>query len=465
MRKALALFTAILIAMLGIYTAIFVQINNEKDNVVVTENVVFGDKSYADGITVSADSKHGNRLLWETDYTIGEAPVTKTDFTYHHFGFRYEDTEIRRNMSIYTSFHFSTSAGDYNEIYKNTKKAFEEMMKDAEPYVQQEKTILLSDYYDYYPLVVDIDFPNFYISDYFFRDDITEYKLSVINKLNEFFRIPVIEGHKLTINGIADEEGNLTQWGTSFTEESADNFDMYIEGSITDENCFLSFSNKTMNGKNVDISNIPGGYGVYCLPYTETENSVNFDFDNMKNIYPVKEETEIYEIRLSYDNKHLYIMTREGEKCILTVIDAKTFKKLQSIEISSFKKGYSYFFETRDNMILYNTYDETNDKNYYTVISIDENKILKNEFTVEALYTGEIAKWDGEFLYLADTEYYDDTYISNPCRFNVTVYNKDGLKYRGSYDLSLSTGYDGNWSSMYYVNLGYDSIDFTLPTK
>lgn len=465
MRKALALFIAVLIILAGLYSAIFIQINKEKDNVAVTENIVYGDKSFAEGITINTDARYGQNLQWKTEYTIGETPLTKTDFNFYPFGIKYEDSEIRRNLSLYTAFHFSTTADDYNDIFKNTRKAYEEMMRDATPYILQERTILLSDYYDYYPVMVDINFPNFYLSDYFFRDEMSEYKLSILNNFNEFFKIPIIEGHKISINAIADEYGNITQWGTSHTEESSDNFDIYLEGSITENKCFLSLSNITASGKIVDTSNIPGGYGIYCLPFTETESSVQFDFDNMRNVYPVDEKNNVYEIRLSNDNKYLYIMTREENECVLTVMDTETYENELSLEISSFERGYSYINEVGDDFILYSTYDEINDKNYYTVVSFDKNGTYKNEFTVPADYMGDVAKWDGEFLYLADTVNYDDSYNIQPCRFNFTVYSKDGLKFRGEYDLSLATGFDGNFSSSYYVYLGYDAVDFVLPVK
>ncbi len=465
MRKAFALFIAILIFFAGLYSAIFIKINKEKDNVTVTENIVYGDKTYAEGVTVSTTSRYGQKLQWKTEYTIGEIPLTKTDFNFYPFEIRYEDSEIRRKLSLYTIFNFSTTADDYyDNIYSGIKNAYKEMMKDAEPYVLQEKTILLSDYYDYYPLAVDVNFENLHISYPFFYRSASEYELTIIDSFNKFFRIPVIDGHMLSINAIADEDGNITQWGTSHTDESPDNFEVYLEGSITDDKCFLSFDNRTANGKTVDVSNVPGGYGIYCLPFTEADGSVQFDFDNMRNVYPVDEKNSVYEIHLSDDNSHLYVMTRENNKCVLTVIDTEAYDKKFSLEITNFEKGYSYISNVGENFILYTTYDEINDKNYFTVVSIDESREYNNEFTVPYDYIGDFAKWDGEFIYLADTVNYDDSNIQ-PCRFNFNVYNKDGLKFRGEYDLSLSTGFDGNFSSSYYVYIGYDKIDFELPVK
>ena len=36
---------------------------------------------------------------------------------------------------------------------------------------------------------------------------------------------------------------------------------------LTEDGCYFWFSNRTQNGRTVDTSRIPGGYGVYRLPY------------------------------------------------------------------------------------------------------------------------------------------------------------------------------------------------------
>ncbi len=464
MGKTLALFSAIFLMLIALYSSIFIDINKEKDNVVVTESIVYGDKSFAEDITIIADARYRNKLQWKTQYTIAETPEAKTEFKFHPFGIKDEDSEFIKNLSVYTCFNFSTSGGDFNNnIFNTMKNAYDDMMKNAEPYKHKEKTILLSDYFDYYPLAVDLSFENLHISFPFFDSNISEYEQSIINEFNDYFRIPIVEGHKLSISAIVNESGNISQWGTSYTEETSDSFDFYMEGCITDSNVFLSFDNKTLNGKIIDTTNIPCGYGIYCIPYTETENSVIFDFENIKNVYPVDEKNGIYEIHFSENKENLYIMTRENNKSFMTVIDTVTFEKKFRLEISSFEKGYSYVNRIGENFILYSTYDELADKNYYTVVSINENEEYKNEFTVLTEYMGDIAKWNGEYLYLANTEY--DVYNIHPCGFDFTVYNKDGLKFRGEYALSLATGYDGYMSSSYYVYIGHDAIDFVLPSE
>lgn len=42
---------------------------------------------------------------------------------------------------------------------------------------------------------------------------------------------------------------------------------MNTESVITDDTCFFWFGNRTDNDRLVDTSRIPGGYGVYMLPY------------------------------------------------------------------------------------------------------------------------------------------------------------------------------------------------------
>ena len=51
------------------------------------------------------------------------------------------------------------------------------------------------------------------------------------------------------------------------TTEQGDSFDFYTQSVATDDAFYFFFSNRTQLGNLVDTSRVPGGYGVYRLPY------------------------------------------------------------------------------------------------------------------------------------------------------------------------------------------------------
>ena len=91
----------------------------EKANVTIKENIIYGDKSYADGVTVFTKAHYNDHLFWNTTYTIGEKPRTSTDYEFRYFP-HYEDSE--------RSYHALTldvgAVGDRESRFENLSRAF-----------------------------------------------------------------------------------------------------------------------------------------------------------------------------------------------------------------------------------------------------------------------------------------------------------------------------------------------------
>lgn len=480
MRKALTLFTALFLVLICLFSTVFVTVNAQKDKVTVTESYIYGDKSLAEGVTVHFDSKYENNLQWLTDYTIGKEPKAETEFRFYRMGMPSKDT-VHRDISIYTAFNYSTTSTDEIDLAgSGITKAYRELEETAEPYKEAKKRIMLTDYYEYYPLEIDISFSDkYYLNSNVWADSHSAYDKAVIKKFNSFFKIPIVKGSALDISIYLDNNRNVIQ-RSSAEADTGNNFGMYVKNVNTDSKSFFTFINRTESGKIADTSLIDGGYGVYCLPFSETENSVIFEFDNFKNVFPVNEENEIYEMSLNDNNTELYIMTKEDKNSVLTIIDTQTYKEKERITVSEGKNRYSFIYQISDSFILFSSYDEKEGQDYYTVISRDKDGRLKKEMTVPVVInantdsqigsyynsTFATAQWDGEKLYICNElqDYITDETKMINCGFMFSVYDRKALRFYGEYSTSLTTGGDGTYWSNYHIhNNSSFPITFTLP--
>ena len=82
MRKALAILLVLIILSASGIIAAHAVVNEQRDQVVISENAIYGDKAAAYGLTVTNNSSWDNRLHWNTTYTIDEENSCNTDFRF-----------------------------------------------------------------------------------------------------------------------------------------------------------------------------------------------------------------------------------------------------------------------------------------------------------------------------------------------------------------------------------------------
>ncbi len=488
MRKTLVLFLAVILACLSLYAFAFAETNTEKDNVIITEGHIYGDKSFAENVDIKVNMQYRENLLWKIKYSVGDG-ITETDFSIHKNRIKRE-YKSDSSFNLYTNLHYSGSDLTYAENL-GINKAYNEIIENAVPYEEVEKTIKLKDYLDYYPITVDGYFP-----DASFAVDTTiintahitnETEKELVKAIGEFFKIPVMESHEMEIFALVDENGNAVHTGSSSNDgtKELDEFNFSASSIVTDKECFIYFSNKTRFGKLADTSEIPGGYGIYRLPYSQNKNLkiVSFNCKSLKNIFPVAKEEEIQQVELSADKKSLYMISQNRSKTYLTVIDAENFKE-KSKKILSEEDGQECGFGYVDEDFLIINYWHENYDERFSLFLPDGKGGFDEKFSADAysekgayddsdgnthypgasiyMYSTGDVKWDGENLYVTN----GSSRFRRPAEYNsfsLAVYNKDGLQFCGKYHTSLSAGFDGYQSSSYYTFLSpHDNIEIIL---
>ena len=83
MKKALAIFTILLLTAMGFLTIFQHSLLKEKDQVTVTEEIRYGEASAAKGISVTTRTHYDRHLFWDTTYQAGPSPSVSTDYNFY----------------------------------------------------------------------------------------------------------------------------------------------------------------------------------------------------------------------------------------------------------------------------------------------------------------------------------------------------------------------------------------------
>ena len=484
MKKSIFIFILLLLISVGSIIAVHAVIYPEKDNISLKETVLYGDKSAANELHVKTNLGSDNHLFWTTECNIGEKNEVLTDFTFSHKAQQHFYEGESSAISLYTSDNFGLQGGVDTDIIKN--EAIKAAIENSAPGETHTEKIRLKDYYDFFPLNININFElknsGSGISYSYMRDDLDfwgdEYNDDLNKNLYEdfvnFFRFAVPDNYMQKITVGKDDKGNvidlsLESYLSSDDPDTADSaltpdvsptFYLDTISALTDDACYFTF---LLNDSAVDTSFISGGYGIYCLPFEVLEddsdsvfNQVKLHSEQLKMVYGISENAEIKELELSPDGTKLLLVTEENGSFFLTVLDAKNVKELQKIEIMQKGSDVNSAF---DRTFLYDGFMVVaNVDGRLTLLSEDSSGLYNNIFTTAPVlgeyeyllwdYNSGFA-WDGEKLAMATYAYqkydYDDgSYgLAQKCSFIVTVFGSDSkMLYQGYYASSLDTSGD-----------------------
>ncbi len=467
MRKA-GILTVILFLLCscGVYVGA-TDIYKEHNQVKFTEQVIYGDREVANGMRVEFGTTYKYHLLWDIVYDLKEngETETKTDYAFSIFS-NYNGSSVPQYdgvcLEIQPSYRIEYT--DYNKGFEKEGMglAYQELFEIVEAGGEGKKEIYLKDYLEYYPIVGELDFPymRVYLDSIYRVNQENDYRNEtyIASKMQEYFKIPVLEDETFRITMRKNENGSISSIGGGSTE--SDFYHMSIFDTLTKEACYFTFDTHTNKGKMIDTSHLKEGYGIYRLPYEETKYSEKgkllsggIDIDNLKMVYPLNSEIKIATLEIDKTETKLFLHTIEEEIYMITVIDIKTMETLQKLEIMDWNGG------TLGNFTIYNEDDFMAiiiGGTKLAVVSLEEKGEYKLQFVCDIkteeiswFYTHRSAvDFDGEKLIMTG-QLQDDEYGTNEdtSNFYLAVYNKDGIIYYGEYKSSLTTGIDaGNYS-------------------
>ena len=488
MRKAFALLLVLVrLCSAGIISAHAV-INRERDQVTITASTVYGDKMAADGLNVIRNAHWDHRLHWSTEYDISAEDSYKTDFEFTvnqergEYSGSYSSDGISFSSYVHggmSSSHGITAESLADGMFRGYEELCLDVMSRAPAGEEYSEIIELKDYYEYYPLDIFIDLSELY-SIHTTRDG-TEYIGSVqgddINEveesIREFIKIPVREGDMLEVKVYKTDAGDVIEldvapyYGESGDYDSGgyDSYtDYYLYTDTTDKATYFTFN----SGKAIDFSYIPGGYGLYCLPFGKTiefegEEYPTVDHEGLANVYPLSEDTIIQDFFTNKAEDKLLLVTYEDGQIVLTVIDAATMETLQRINVAEADGDIGVYSVTDydDILILQLAAKQI------AVLDILENGEYSLNYVTDRYpegmdelywFTTETSwAYDGRRLAAGwDLQQADPPYDN--CGYSIAVYDESGMLYFGSYESGLMSGRERqNYANLCQPTI-YDSL-------
>lgn len=466
MKKALALLIILtILSGYGIYCANS-TIGKEIDNVQWQENIIYGDKSIVEGVTIQRNTKYEDYLYWNTTYVIGEDPSIDTDFYFYELG-KSEDWEYNYEGLNFLPDSYSLMEGTvWNENGTSAiqwNEAFQELVDEAPAGKTTTKQVYLKDYMDYYGFEIYVDIPELeysrriYHVGYEYTEEEIEKLESTEDDFNEFFKIPVLDTdvYQIGVNKNADGEVigygyNSHYSGMSVDDYSADDYLTYGDSFIfdmdsvyTQDRIYFVFSPLTNEGKLVDTSLIPGGYGIYSCKY-DAEKDI-LDAQSLKMEYAL-EPTGYVSLEMDTNQENLLVFTEDANQFYLTIVDLDTMETKQQIAYGSVdvRDVTRWYHVEEDYLIAQYDYDEA------MIFSKNANGTYTPEYTVPGMVT-EVADetyflvtdyafdWDGEKLLVVGDMTVTVPYYHDSCGVFVAAFDETGLIYYAEYDSSLNT--------------------------
>ena len=451
MRRTLTALLALLLAAAGLLAAGAGYLAGTEDDVELTHHLIAGDPAAAQGITLTLPAGDQQaQTCWETTVALGTEMLSpETAFTFYPGGKDWEGS-IQPGAEIYTgSFSYGISASgsidfaDYlgegeDPSYRHDATLMvlpavdvAERTEDGET---RTETLRLADYYDYFPITVELTLPE---GDGRYDRLYTTWAES--RALTEYFGLTVPEDLMVEVSATRDAYGNVTQVDCREAENQrfwADLQALVVEGGVC-----LAY---TVGADDVRETETPEGvrdFGLYFLPFSqELQDGYElgdrvFDLERIRLFCPLSGGSDPLLLDRREEGQ-LLLFAREDGALKLSVFDVDTWQCVQweSIFPLGAEDYYSLLGSGEGFMVMYRSDDgffrvvEEQDGVYTPALSGTRDR---GEGYVDEWWYDTACAYDGERLVLAGPT------GSGDCSCWVQVYEEEGLTYGARIDHSL----------------------------
>lgn len=456
---------------LGVLICTAQSLLTDTADVRLTEVTYQGDISAAAGLTVISKNHWRNHLFWTTTHTIGAAAEAETEVEFtasrryasgggqseylvmqseilHGIDFTAALERAGVTMGEVSSMNFdlTTKEGTFREFATDPAlgiaAAFNALYMDAPIGVEVSATVHLQDYYDYYPITLNLNLPGvIWTNNDVSQDTVAERgtEAYVVQYFRDYFKIPILD-EVLEIHLTRSKDS--MHWGSASGD--SDTYSFYSLSAVNGTDCYFTFGTRTnRDGQIIDTSEIKGGYGIYRLPYRRSTSTadIGVDVDAMEMVYPLEPGTEIEGLYFNNTGTRLILITKATEEQIrIDIIDPETYDCLQTFFVES-----SSLFNLRifDDYTVVVTFDKL-------AVLTEQDGVYTHAFTavipkdadgnVRTVTSDYAIAFDGTRLAVANNTqayYYSGV---DKCGYHVTVYSADGVLWSGIVESTLDAG-------------------------
>ena len=437
MKSALALLLALVVAFGGLLGWTNAQLQQQGTDVTVSATTLAGDPAAVADVQVTSYVEYQNHLFWRQSFPADSPEQGETLCTFSQAAHFAEDNFSWGNyFNIELSRHSISSHSSIEKQLSPSLLALLKQIQSNRPNVAvSQQRVDLSDYTDHYPLEVSGSFTQF------IHDPLTSKQL--IQLVEDYFFFPLSKSTYAIISLETDEKsGQLCGY----------DFDLEYDLSLSTQTVmrdYITYFALIPGGDQVDrldTSHIPGGWGVYALTGTSGESAA------ISTLYSIPDGGQVVRLFGGPEGDDcLYLLTLEENTLFFTQLDPKNgqvvvhlplFPWTEDQEILStlWHGDYLVVFTGKGPFAvlvpdgqggwkvdltgdLHNQYTPT----YYP--SADELTGYARYSTTSSLYDH-----DSHRLIFADSYYAGDEKNTS---FFLSVYDRDGLAYLGTYQFSL----------------------------
>ncbi len=433
MRRSLIILTLLVIFITGTFVTAVAVADFQLDNIQFREMVLCGDPAAANGLQVNYQTTHDYYINWNTSWTMGSGTVE----THSCFDPDQESMKYPTEPQIWmTREHFSSFSSSHYSQERPLQKLYDEMLADGGPGETVKRTIHLAEYLNYYPLEIHIQLPGhpFYLVSHENSTGLSPTEAQLLATFRSYFRIPVLPDEILEVEMGMNSDGTDYSMLSHGTTDSTYHMNSY--SAVTSDACYFTFNTRGKNGSVVDTSQIPRGYGIFCLRYTDSE----INADRVTTVYPLEPGIEINGICLSKDESHLYLFTEEDGQCYFHSIRLDTMELVQKLEMPGYcspemihidEEYFAANFYDSGEINVIAVYEKDEEGLYHCVLSVPYPEEWKEE-GAWLLYDGSSMAYNGEKLAVT-CKVMDREAYTTPCGFRLTVFDETGMLYSGDY--------------------------------
>lgn len=449
MRKALILLLSFFALSLCGAAVAYTDALEPREEVVVTERLKAGDSSAAEGLSLTVHTSFRNNLFWDTYYTPGQPEATTSDYR-ASIKKDYGDLTTEPD-GIYLS---ADTEGSFSSIDPDTvdptelrglEKAYYELWLETPVGEERERTVYVKDYMDYYAIGGEINIPGLNLNfEDFYRDE-EFFSREAHELINGYFKIPVLENEKRYISIRKDENGQLRGLGGGSGD--GESFYMWTTAVTLPDAVYFTINNRSNNETIVDTSLIPGGYGIYRLPYFASDGGSEVYLDELSTVKSLDEGFDIFFMLTDEAMEKLILIGKLQNSLRMLVIDAATMETVQDIEIvSEGNTGCWKYFDGGSFIVLFIDDDRTalieRQGGEYVLRFVIEDEAdgkLYNRYDVKDM------AWNGEKLAVSGFKALDDINEHYVADFYYAVFDETGLVCFVDCDSSLSLLEEDQW--------------------
>lgn len=459
MKRVLCFLLVLVVLSTSLVAVTGYSLIKESDNVTFTVIDEWGDRRYIEGVTAEMQFTHNYRLNWNVEFSpLGEA---KTEYWYNNLS-----TNMGESYAYYGICNTSYGLLDMKNDNEKLKADFENLKNELKnPGDIRRFSLKLKDYYDYYPVNFDFTLGEMSVSwnTSIGFDDVGSYSYSgitpsrgkgLLEALNRYLKIPV---HEEDVREIKIHRGD---YAFSYSCSYSGSFDFEFYNVVFSDKLYFTFNNEITKSEEakrtlVDTTQIPGGYGIYSIPYEEND----IKYEEIKTVYSIPSDATVEALFCDEERNELYLTLHENDKYVLHIIDAEAMTDKTVIELFDFHfEEYVRVVQNEDFFVFIK-----NDVDFIVVERTAEGKYesaltgtMPPETVAERNYFSYYSwfGFDGERLVVLVVENTGYEEQSNMTILpDIMVLTEDGLTYYCKWICSLSTPVS-NWGSQFVYRSG-----------